>query len=212
MEQHFWLGFLITAFFMNIAPGPDMIYLVSQTMAYGKKVGFASILGLGAGAFIHTTFVALGISAILTTSVVVFKTIKLIGAGYLLYLGFRSLFFGGKPIFSKTQSSSEPKSFRKAFLSAVLIDVTNPKVALFFIAILPQFYRENSIPKTAQFLVLGLVIILVGFLVEGVTVLLADTFTTALRTKPIYAQILDKAFGCVLIALGAKLLLNRDTQ
>jgi len=91
----YWVLFLSAAILLNIAPGPDMVYLISKTMSQGKRVGFASILGLGTGALIHTLFVSLGISAIISTSVVVFKIIKYTGAAYLFYLRIKALLSGG---------------------------------------------------------------------------------------------------------------------
>lgn len=90
----FWIMFLSAAILLNISPGPDMLYLISQTMSSGRKAGFASVLGLGSGALVHTLFVSLGISAIIAASITVFRIMKIIGAAYLFYLGTRALIFG----------------------------------------------------------------------------------------------------------------------
>jgi len=208
-NQSYWVIFITAAILLNIAPGPDMIYLITKTMAKGKKIGFASILGLGTGALIHTLFVALGISAIISTSVVVFKIIKYIGAGYLFYLGIKGIFFGGINI-SNVEKSQEKESFIKAFFQAIIIDVTNPKVALFFIAFLPQFYLNNGTSKIVQFMTLGIIIVLIGFVVESTIVLLADKIANVLKTKPTVAKVLDKLFGTVLIGLGIRLIIQKN--
>jgi len=199
----YWMLFLSAAILLNIAPGPDMIYLISKTMSQGKRVGFASILGLGTGALIHTLFVSLGISAIISTSVVVFKIIKYTGAAYLFYLGIKALLSGG-------QKKEGDSSFFKSFSQAVIIDVTNPKVALFFIAFLPQFYRDNGTSKITQFMTLGLIIILIGFIVESLIVLLSDKIAHLLKKKPIVSRVLDKVFGTVLIGLGIRLVVQKN--
>jgi threonine/homoserine/homoserine lactone efflux protein len=209
MDHAYWVLFLSTALILNISPGPDMIYLISQTMSYGKKVGFASVLGLGIGALVHTIFVSLGISLIISTSIIAFTVVKCIGAGYLFYLGVKAIIWGGID-FSKYKRQDDDKTFVKALINAVIIDVTNPKVAMFFIAFLPQFYRNNGTSKMIQFLILGSIIVLVGFIVEGLIVLLADKITDSLRTKPRISKILDKAFGTVLIGLGVKLVFEKN--
>jgi len=210
MEDYsFWMLFLSAAILLNIAPGPDMIYLISKTMSQGKRVGFASILGLGTGALIHTLFVSLGISAIISTSVVVFKIIKYTGAAYLFYLGIKALLSGGLK-FKENKKKEGNSSFFKSFSQAVIIDVTNPKVALFFIAFLPQFYRDNGTSKVAQFMTLGLIIILIGFIVETLIVLLSDKIAHLLKKKPIISRVLDKVFGTVLIGLGIRLVVQKN--
>jgi len=210
MENYsFWMLFLSAAILLNIAPGPDMIYLISKTMSQGKRVGFASILGLGTGALIHTLFVSLGISAIISTSVVVFKMIKYTGAAYLFYLGIKALLSGGLK-FKENKKKEGKSSFFKSFSQAVIIDITNPKVALFFIAFLPQFYRDNGTSKIAQFMTLGLIIILIGFIVESLIVLLSDKIAHLLKKKPIVSIVLDKVFGTVLIGLGIRLVVQKD--
>ncbi len=207
MDHSYWAFFIITAVVLNITPGPDMIYLITQSMSSGKRVGFASVLGLGTGALIHTLFVSLGISAVISTSVVVFRVMKIIGAGYLFYLGARALLWGGLDL-SGVGNKKEDGSFFKSFINAVVIDVTNPKVAVFFMAFLPQFYRDNGSSRISQFMFLGIVIVLIGFIVESLIVLLSERIAVVLRRKPIVSGIIDKLFGSVLIGLGVKLVLE----
>jgi threonine/homoserine/homoserine lactone efflux protein len=208
-DPSYWMLFLSAAILLNIAPGPDMLYLISKTLSQGKRVGFASILGFGTGALIHTLFVSLGISAIISTSVVGFKIIKYTGAAYLFYLGIKALLSGGIK-FKENEKKEGDNSFLKSFSQAVIIDVTNPKVALFFIAFLPQFYRVNGTSKIIQFMTLGLIIILIGFIVESIIVLLSDKIAHLLKKKPIVSRILDKVFGTVLIGLGIRLVIQKD--
>jgi len=176
-------------------------------MSSGKKVGLASVLGLGTGAIIHTLFVSLGISAIISTSIVVFKVMKILGAGYLFYLGIRALIFG-EVDFSNISKENEKKSFLRSYLNAVIIDITNPKVAIFFMAFLPQFYRNNGSSQLSQFMFLGIIIVIIGFLVESVIVVLSDKLAIILRNKPVISKVIDKLFGTILIGLGLKLVLE----
>ena len=204
----YWILFLSSAILLNIAPGPDMMYLISRTISHGKQVGFATVLGLGTGAMVHTLFVSLGISAIITTSLVAFRIIKYVGAFYLLYLGIKEL-SSGKIKFDDNKEIKN-SSFLKSFYQAILIDVTNPKVALFFMAFLPQFYRNNGTSKIVQFMLLGIIIILIGFIVESGIVLLSNKIANLLKKNPIISNILDKAFGGVLIGLGVRLVVQKD--
>ncbi len=204
----YWILFLLSAILLNIAPGPDMMYLISRTISHGKRVGFATVLGLGTGAMVHTLFVSLGISLIITTSVVAFKIIKYIGAFYLFYLGIKELSSGKIELDGNRETKNS--SFIKAFYQAILIDVTNPKVALFFMAFLPQFYRNNGTSKIVQFMILGTIIILIGFIVESGIVLLSDKIANLLKKNPIISNILDKAFGGVLVGLGIRLVVQKD--
>lgn len=206
--NHYWIILLTAALFLNIAPGPDMIFLITQTLSRGKRIGTASMLGFGTGAMIHATFVALGISAIISTSMLAFHIIKYIGAAYLLYLGIKTLVSGGLNISLIESTETTGNDFLKTWLQAIVIDVTNPKVALFFIAFLPQFYREDGGPKVIQFLFLGLIIVLVGFLVESLIIILSDKIASLLMKKPIISKLIDKVFGSVLIGLGLKLVLE----
>ncbi len=205
----YWILFLTTAFILNITPGPDMIFLVSKTISHGKKAGFATILGLGTGAMVHTLFVSLGISIIIAKSIIVFTLIKYIGAAYLLYLGI-STFFYGRITFANIQKSKKEMSFIRSFYQAVIIDISNPKVALFFIAFLPQFYRNNGSTQFSQFMTLGLIIVLIGFIIESIIVMASDKIASVLKTKPIAAKILDNMLGVLFIALGIKLLFEKN--
>jgi threonine/homoserine/homoserine lactone efflux protein len=208
MMDTYWIVFLSAALILNISPGPDMIYLVSQTMSHGKKAGFASVLGLGIGALVHTTFISLGISVIISTSIIAFTIIKTVGAIYLFYLGVKSILFGGID-FTRKDNNGETKPFFRSLVSAVIIDITNPKVAIFFMAFLPQFYRNNGTSRVAQFMMLGFIIVLIGFVIEGLIVYMADRIANILKRKPMIAKMIDKVFGTVLIGLGVKLVLEK---
>ncbi len=206
----YWIVFLSAALLLNLAPGPDMLFLVTQTLSRGKRIGLASMLGFGTGALMHATFVALGVSALLATSAMIFKMVKWAGAAYLFYLGISSIVSGRLDV-----SLDEPKqgggSFVKTYLQAVAVDLTNPKVALFFVAFLPQFYRDDGGSKLGQFLLLGLIIVIIGFLVEGLIIVLSDRIARLLKADPRIASVIDKAFGAVLVALGLRLVLEKNS-
>ena len=204
----YWFIFISAAVILNISPGPDLLYLVSKTISYGKRSGFATSLGLGTGAMIHTLFVSLGISVIISKSIIVFTVIKYIGAVYLIYLGFRALCSGGIKQ-TAFHDIKKRESFLKSYIQAIIIDITNPKVAIFFIAFLPQFYRHNNSSQFVQFMTLGFIIVLIGFAVESIVILLSDKITEQLKQKPFISGLFDKLFGGILIGLGVKLVFEK---
>ena len=210
MIYSYWLPFIITAVILNITPGPDMIYLITQSISSGKKTGFASILGFGTGALVHSLLVALGITAIITTSIEVFMIIKVIGAGYLFYMGIKTLLQKTNNL-SSISCKKRKTSFIKSYINALIVDLTNPKVAIFFMALLPQFYRNNGSSELYQFMLLGGIIVVIAFLIESIIVLLSDRIAGSLKKNRILTKLFDKLFGTVLIALGIKLVLEKRT-
>jgi threonine/homoserine/homoserine lactone efflux protein len=207
-ESAYWLLFISTAIILNISPGPDLLYLISKTMSYGKRTGFATMLGFGTGAMIHTLFVSLGISIIISKSILIFTIIKYIGATYLFYLGIKTIL--SKNIgHLESQNKFKSESFLKSYVQAVIIDITNPKVAIFFIAFLPQFYRNNGTSQLTQFMTLGIIIVLIGFIVESFVILLLDKLIKHIKQKPSISYVIDKVFGGILIALGIRLIFDK---
>jgi threonine/homoserine/homoserine lactone efflux protein len=207
-ESVYWFLFISTAIILNISPGPDLIYLISKTMSYGKRTGFATMLGFGTGAMIHTLFVSLGISVIISKSILVFTIIKYIGAIYLFYLGIKTILSRDLNHFG-AQNKYKSESFLKSYVQAIIIDITNPKVAIFFIALLPQFYRNNGSSQLIQFMTLGVIIVLIGFIVESLVIILLDKIIKQIKQKPNISYVIDKVFGGILIALGIRLIFDK---
>lgn len=206
-DFNFWLLFFSTALALNIAPGPDLLYILTKTIANGKKVGIASALGVCTGALFHVAAAALGLSAILVSSALAFSIVKFIGVAYLLYLAYQSFRSAGTGL--TIDSEGQPKeSAWKAFKQGVLVDILNPKVALFFMAFLPQFIREGHGSVPLQLLYLGLLIIAVAIVVEVSYVLLAAKITNKVRASKKISVLLDRVVGTVFVALGIKLALG----
>jgi Putative threonine efflux protein len=146
--------FLAAGILLNLTPGPDTVYILGRSIAQGREAGIASALGISVGSIFHTCAAALGLSAILATSALAFGTIKLLGGAYLIFLGL-------KMILERRGQLSLPSNFHRrtttaAFRQGVLTNVLNPKVALFFLAFLPQFIDPASGTKVFAFLFLGL--------------------------------------------------------
>ena len=204
----YWLLFFSAAFAINISPGPDLIYILSKTIAQGRKIGIASSLGVCTGALFHVFAAALGISAILATSALAFSIVKYVGAAYLIYLGIQAL--RSKGISFESPKKGNKTTAWKAFKQGVLIDILNPKVAIFFMAFLPQFIRPDMGSTSVQMLYLGFLVILVAIFVEFFIVLTAAKTTNFFRNNQQSAIWLDRVLGSILIGLGIRLALIED--
>jgi len=198
-----WSGFLTAAVLLNIAPGPDNTFILARTASGGKRAGFAAMLGSWCGASVHVLMAAVGLSAMLAASASAFSVVKWLGAAYLIWLGIHALRSDGK-----WQTHAGPiraQSAKRIFRQGVLVAALNPKVAVFFLAFLPQFVVPGAGPVAAQFLLHGSLIIVVAGLVDPVLILASDRLLRSLRDNPRFGRWLDRALGGLLISLGLKL-------
>lgn len=200
----YWALFFSAALAINISPGPDLIYILSKTIAGGRKIGIMSSLGVCSGAFVHVFAAALGLSAILATSAVAFSIVKYVGAAYLIYLGVKALRSKGTT-FDNLGTSEKESTPWQAFRQGAMVDILNPKVAIFFMAFLPQFVRPELGHTSVQIMVLGSLVILVAIVVECSIVLAAAQTTNFFRENRRCSIWLDRVLGSVLIGLGVRL-------
>ncbi|MCQ4257568.1 LysE family translocator [Stutzerimonas stutzeri] len=203
-DPAFWLVFFSAALALNLSPGPDLLFILSRTLSGGRRVGIASAFGVCSGALVHVAGAALGISAILATSALAFAVVKYVGAAYLLYLGIQTLRSAGAPSSIDVQTAPRVSPW-KAYRQGILVDILNPKAAIFFMAFLPQFIRPDQGAVATQLLVLGVLVVLVAIVVECAMVLLAARASSALRGNRRLGQWLDRLIGSVLIGLGVRL-------
>ncbi len=203
-----WTTFLSAAVLLNLAPGPDIAFILGQTVRGGKQAGFAAMAGIWTGAFGHVLMAAVGLSAILATSAVAFSVVKWVGAAYLIWLGIKALRSGGGSFVSEQKSASD--NLGPVFRQGVLIAVLNPKVAIFFLAFLPQFVVPGAGPVWAQLFFHGCLIIVVAAFVEPPLVLAGERLTLRLRNNPSFAMWLDRTLGAMFIALGIRLALEKQ--
>ncbi|XEC96309.1 LysE family translocator [Paenibacillus tarimensis] len=194
--------FIVTGILLNLTPGSDTIYILSRTIAQGKKAGIISVMGIISGALIHTLFAAFGLTIILMNSSLTFTVIKWLGAGYLIYLGIKAIKEKSNPIDIEKQIHHNPRSI---FTQGFLTNVLNPKVALFFLAFLPQFISPGNEYGALPFIVLGLTFIVTGTCWCLILVLLSDFMSHRIRRSGI-ASYLNKITGAVFILLGLNLL------
>jgi RhtB (resistance to homoserine/threonine) family protein len=195
--------FLAASVLLNLTPGPDMVYILGRSIAQGREAGVASALGICVGSIFHTCAAALGLSAILATSAVAFVAIKLLGGAYLIFLGIKLLL-------DRRRELSFPSNFRQrtsaaAFRQGVLTNVLNPKVALFFLAFLPQFIDPATNNKILAFVTLGFTFVTTGTIWCLILAWFAASFSDRLRASETVGQWVNRAIGALFIFLGARL-------
>lgn len=190
---------------LNLCPGPDMLYVISQSLGKGKRFGLAAVLGIGAGCFIHILAVTLGLATLLVESPFAFMVIKYLGAGYLLYIGLSSLLKKQSTLLNHFQSSSAT-SWWKTVKQGFITNALNPKVALFFLAFLPQFVDPTSSHSIGlQMLMLGLLFNLSASTVNTLVALFFGTIKNWLAHHPAFLTLQEKFTGLLLIGLGLRL-------
>jgi RhtB (resistance to homoserine/threonine) family protein len=195
--------FLVAGILLNLTPGPDTVYILGRSVAQGREAGVASALGICVGSIVHTCAAALGLSAILATSALAFSAIKLLGGAYLIFLGIKMLL-------DRRKHLSLPSNFRRrtiaaAFRQGVLTNILNPKVALFFLAFLPQFIDPTSNVKVLAFVMLGFSFVTTGTIWCLVLAWFASGFSERLRPNETIAQWLNRTAGALFVFLGLRL-------
>ena len=175
------LSFILAVSILAISPGPDNIFVLMQSVVHGKKYGLATIIGLMTGCIVHTTFVAVGISAIIKENNTIFLVIKILGAVYLLYLAYKVI-TGGSEISMSTEKIDKKTPFQ-LFKIGFIMNVLNPKVTLFFLALFPGFLFSEILPISLQFYTLGALFILVSFVVFSLIAILGGTISEKIKTS-----------------------------
>jgi threonine/homoserine/homoserine lactone efflux protein len=188
-----------------IAPGPDMLYVITRGMAHGRKAGILSAIGVVCGILVHTTAAALGLTLILQSSAFAFLLVKYVGATYLLYLGIKA--WRDKSTFS-LQTPTLVMNSHALFLQGVLSNVLNPKIAIFFLAFLPQFVDKGSSHITLQMVILGLTFAGMGLCFLLVVGYSSGSLGGWLTHRPHYTQYLQRLAGGILLGLGIRLALT----
>ncbi|HEY0388645.1 MAG TPA: LysE family translocator [Gaiellales bacterium] len=193
-------AFAATALVLLLIPGPAVLYIVSQSIEHGRRAGITATLGVHAGTLVHITAAAAGLSAILVSSSLAFGAVRIVGAAYLFYLGLRT-------ILARTDEGGAAPAARerrlgRIFRQGVLVNVTNPKTALFFFAFLPQFVDPNGAAVPEQIIVLGLTFALLGLVTDSAWGLLAGTAAGWVRGRSAVRRVQRWVTGCVFIGLG----------
>lgn len=201
-------AFLLAGIILNLTPGSDTMYILGRSISQGRKAGILSVLGITTGALVHCLFAALGLSIILAKSALAFEIIKYIGAAYLIFLGIKLLVNKSNESFDLKEVNTKI-NYRKIYISGIFTSILNPKVALFFLAFLPQFidpkYAQNFLP----FLVLGLTFVCTGTIWCLTLAVFSSKLSAKIRQNYKIKQWLDKVTGGLFVAIGIKLALTK---
>lgn len=201
--------FIVSGLVLNMMPGPDSLLIMARSSSQGWRAGAAATLGIGAGVMVHVLTAAVGLSALLATSSTAFSVVKWCGAAYIIYLGLTML--RQTPEQAPSSAPLVPLSYRRIFWQGFLTDVLNPKVAIFFLAFVPQFISETAPSKAVAFVILGLIFnfncMLWFYLLARGTALAS----ARMRIRSRLAALLKRGAGSMFIILGIRLALAPDT-
>jgi threonine/homoserine/homoserine lactone efflux protein len=191
--------FSLAALALLAVPGPSVLYIVTQSIRDGRRAGLVSMLGIQTGALVHVTAAALGLSALLASSATAFDAVKYAGAAYLVYIGVRRLLGRDEPDVSEREGRTE---LGRLYRQGIVVNVLNPKTALFFLALLPQFVNPSLGPVVVQVLVLGLLFIALAVVSDGLWALAAGTFGERLKGGRAFARVHRYVSGSIFVGLG----------
>ena len=194
--------FLIASALLSIAPGPDNIFVLTQSALYGKRSGILVTLGLCTGLIVHTTAVGLGVAVIFQASALAFALLKAVGAVYLLYLAWQAFSASAERVQGKTLPL---RSNGALYRRGIIMNITNPKVSIFFLAFLPQFASADKGALAPQIFLLGALFICVALVIFSLIAVLAGTLGAWLNSSPKAQLYLNRTAGIVLAALALKL-------
>lgn len=200
-----YLGFIMACIVLNLTPGADTMYILTRSISQGRRAGIYSVMGIISGSLIHTTMAAFGLSIVLARSPIAFNTIKYVGVAYLVYIGIKMIVEKNNLFDNKTQQIETTDLF-KIYRQAMLTNLLNPKVALFFLSLLPQFINPQSANGAIPFLILGVTFMTTGTIWCLILAYSASYVTTTLRNNTTIGKVMQKLSGVVFIALGLRLL------
>ena len=201
--------FIISGLLLNILPGPDSLLIMARSATQGWRAGVAAVAGIGAGTMVHVLAAAIGLSAVLATSATAFAIVKYIGAAYILWMAIGLL--RSTRAEEKEPVAVPPLPYRKIFVQGLLTNIFNPKVALFFLAFVPQFIDAHAPEKTLAFIVLGCIFNINGMLWSVALALLTAFASARIKVSPAVALWLNRVTGGLFIWLGVKLALSKQS-
>jgi threonine/homoserine/homoserine lactone efflux protein len=201
--------FAAAAVALLVIPGPAVLYIVAQSIAHGRGAGLVSMLGVQVGALVHVAAAALGLSALLLQSATAFNVVKFVGAAYLIFLGLRKLLARER---FETTGERPPRRLDKLFAQGIVVNILNPKAALFFFAFLPQFVDVDKGSVALQIAILGVVFVLIAIVSDGLYALAAGTASDWLRGSPRFLRAERWISGTVLVGLGVTAALSGSNR
>ncbi|MDD2273195.1 MAG: LysE family translocator [Desulfuromonadaceae bacterium] len=198
------LMFFTTSILLALAPGPDNLFVMTQAAQQGRKAGLLVTLGLCSGLLFHTAAVTLGLAALFKASATAFTVLKLSGAGYLLYLAVLSFKAGAE---TGPLAAADRLSAAALYRRGIIMNITNPKVSIFFLAFLPQFADPSKGHLSAQFLLLGVIFMIATIIIFGAISILAGVFGEHFRKSAFAQKVLNRAAAGIFAGLALKLAL-----
>jgi threonine/homoserine/homoserine lactone efflux protein len=191
--------FMLASLALAVAPGPAVLYIVAQSVDQGRFAGLVSAFGIGVGGLVHVVAATIGLSSLLASSATAFTVVKYAGAAYLILLGIRRLMTRGRV---EEEAVRLPRSRRRLFVDGVVVNVLNPKTALFFLAFLPQFVEPGEGIASLQILALGLIFVAIALCSDSLWALAAGTLGSWLRRSRWYLGVKRWVTGTVFVGLG----------
>jgi threonine/homoserine/homoserine lactone efflux protein len=196
--------FLVASALLTIAPGPDIVYVLTRGITQGRKAGFAAALGFATGVIFHTALAALGIAALIRSSDLAFTLVRYAGAAYLIYIGVRAV--TSKSAFA-LETGNDKRALRTIYMQSVIGNVLNPKVTLFFLSFLPQFVNAAAGHLETQMLLLGVIFMVQTVVIFGTVALFSGFIGDWLKRKPAIGDRLNLFAGLTFIGLGIRVAL-----
>ena len=198
-------AFILAGLMLNLMPGPDTMYILGRSMAQGVRAGVFSVLGISSGVLCHIVAAAFGLSALWTASEVAFTVVKFVGAAYLIYLGVKTI-FDQTPLVEASSSDQSQIDAWKIYRQGLITNLLNPKVSLYFMALLPQFVRSDANSSSLPFLLLGAIFVFNGTLWCLFLVFCSAKATAFIRKNQRYDRNIKRVTGLLFVALGLNLL------
>ncbi len=196
------------AIILTIMPGPDNLFVLAQSITQDKKAGIATSLGLCTGLLVHISAAVLGISAIIYQSTIIFSIVKFAGAAYLLYLAWQSFRAKGDPPFTLQQQNTQ--AYIKLYKKGILMNILNPKVSLFFLALLPQFVNPSQGHVAFQMLILGIVFLIQALVLFSLFSIFAGKVRQVIIGKPAIAKRLNTIQGILFTFIGIQIAISKQ--
>ena len=198
--------FVASGVLLNLTPGPDSILVMSKSAAKGWRAGSMAAAGVCSGCYVHVFAAALGLSAILASSATAFTAVKLVGAAYLIYMGLVALFSGSTKSNELSGSKSEKQfTYKSTFIQGFLSNALNPKVALFFLAFVPQFIDHDSANKAVAFLILGSIFTFNSLIYCNLLSIFTAFASNRIKVSETFSRYLNKTIGALFVSFGIKL-------
>lgn len=203
------LGFALACVVLNIVPGPGMLFIISHGLAGGRRSGVTAAAGMASGTVVHTLAAALGLSALLRAAPFALDALRIAGAVFLVYLAINAYRSARTSTPTQPATATGRKSMRRTYISAVLTNLANPKVVLFYLAFVPQFLTPQAWPVPLQILILGGVLIVIGLLMDCAVGLAAGTFSALLLRRRSFEQWLKRISAAIFGGLAVAVLAER---